>query len=195
MSEDEIMLLFSVYRDRFIAASKNDFVKYVSLFRNYGKEAGASLAHPHSQLITLPVVPDMASRRFGKDYTGMIKKEISSPRLILKTEKTVAIAPYASEFPYEVWILPLKPCKNIGSMQDEDRDNMAICARKILSKISRLLSDPAYNYCFVQSVNEDMHMYMRICPKLGTMAGFELNTGLTINSVPPEDAAKYLREI
>ncbi|MCD1294669.1 galactose-1-phosphate uridylyltransferase [Methanocella sp. CWC-04] len=195
MSDDEIKLLFQAYSDRFIEVSRLPFVRYVSIFRNHGKDAGASLSHPHSQLITLPVVPGMIRDQFDKDYTKIMVKEENSPRLVLTTEHTLAFAPYASSFPYEIWVFPRKPRKNISELTVEERDDFAIAMRDVLSRLYRLLSDPPYNYCFMQSVSEDMHMHIRICPKLGMLAGFELNTGMNINSVPPEDAARSLREI
>jgi len=195
MSDEEIKRLFAVYRDRFREISSIPYVKYVSVFRNYGKEAGASLAHAHSQVIALPIVPKRIEDQCGLDYGPVIGKEAASPRMILNTEHTVAFAPFASCFTYEAWVFPKRPCRNIAELTDAERDDFAVVTRDVLSKLSRLLADPPYNYAFVQSVADDMHMHLRIYPKLGIEAGFELNTGLHINSVTPENAAKGFREI
>jgi UDPglucose--hexose-1-phosphate uridylyltransferase len=195
MSDEEIKRLFAVYRDRFRDIAEIPYVKYVSMFRNYGKEAGASLAHAHSQVIALPIVPWRIREQYGLGYGGVIAREAASPRMILDTGHTVAFAPFASCFTYEAWVFPKRPCRNIAELTDTERDDFAVATRDVLARLSKLLSDPPYNYAFVQSASDDMHMHLRIYPKLGIEAGFELNTGVHINSVTPESAAKSLREI
>jgi UDPglucose--hexose-1-phosphate uridylyltransferase len=194
MADDEIRLLFRVYRDRFAAISALPYVKYISLFRNFGKDAGASLSHPHSQIIAVPIVPEAITEQYNRDYTKVIAMEEKSERLITATEHTVAFAPFAAAFTYETWLFPRRPCRNITELTDVERDDFAIVARDVLARIAKLLSDPPYNYAFVQSIDKNLHMHLRIYPKLGIAAGFELNTGVNINSVPPESAAKSLRE-
>lgn len=195
MSDEEIKLLFTVYRDRFKAIAEAPYVKYISLFRNYGKESGASLSHAHSQIISLPIVPSVIREQFGLDYGRVVDAEAQGPRLILESEHTVAFAPFASCYTYEAWVFPKRPCKNIAELTEAERDDFALTARDVLARMSRLLADPPYNYAFVQSLTEKMHMNLRIYPKLGVEAGFELNTRVHINSVPPEAAAKSLREV
>ena len=195
MLDDEIVLLFQVYRDRFAEISRMPHVKYVSVFRNFGKEAGASLSHPHSQIIAIPVVPRIIEEQFGRDYDAIIAQEEPSDRCIQVSKHSIAFAPFASAFSYEVWVFPRRPCQNLLELSDEERDDLAVLTRDVLKRVRSLLSDPPYNYCFFQSISDPMHMYLRICPKLGTEAGFEMNTGVNINSVPPEAAAKSLREI
>jgi UDPglucose--hexose-1-phosphate uridylyltransferase len=195
MSDTEIKRLFIVYRDRFQAIAQLPYVKYISTFRNYGKEAGASLAHAHSQIISLPIVPEKIREQQGLDYGPVIAGEEASPRLILSSKHTVAFAPFAPCYTYEAWVFPRRRCNNITELSDEERDDFAVMARDVLARLSKLLSDPPYNYAFFQSLGPDMHMHLRIYPKLGIEAGFELNTGVHINSVPPENAAKSLREV
>jgi UDPglucose--hexose-1-phosphate uridylyltransferase len=195
MSDVEIKKLFMVYRDRFAEIAKIPYVRYISMFRNYGKDAGASLAHAHSQIIALPIVPGRIQEQYGLDYTEIIKREADSPRLILESPHTVAFAPFASCYTYEAWVFPKRPCRNIAELSDEERDDFAVVTRDVLSRLSKLLADPPYNYAFVQSTGEDVHMHLRIYPKLGIEAGFELNTAVHINSIPPESAAGSLRDV
>lgn len=194
MEDREIRLLFDAYRDRYAMVAKIPYVRYVSLFRNYGKEAGASLSHPHSQAIALPLIPEIIKEQYGLDYSSVIKEEEMGPRVVLSTPHTVAFTPYASAYPYEVWVFPRKRHRNIVRLSDEERSDLAVCTRDVLGKISAIHNDPPYNYCFVQSPQDDVYMHLRIIPKLGTGAGFELNTDMHINSTPPEEAAKKLRE-
>ena len=195
MSDDEIRLLFQVYRDRYQEVAQLPYVKYISLFRNYGKGAGATLSHPHSQMIALPIVPEVITEQYNHDYAKVIAEEEQSGRMVLATRHTVAFAPFAAAFPYETWVFPRRPCRNIAELTDAERDDLAVATRDVLARMAKLLSDPPYNYAFVQSTDKSLHMHLRICPRLGTAAGFELNTGVNINSVPPEAAAKSLREV
>ncbi len=195
MSDMEIRRLFTAYRDRFAEIGQLPYVKYVSLFRNYGKEAGASLAHPHSQIMAIPIVPEIIKEQYHRDYSPVISLEEKSERLVIATRHTVAFAPFASPFPYGVWVFPRRPCKNIAELTDAERDDMAVVTRDVLARLAKLLADPPYNYAFVQSIDVPLHMHLRIYPKLGIEAGFELNTDININLVPPESAAKSLREI
>ena len=195
MSDAEIRLLFRVYRDRFAAMAALPHVKYVSLFRNYGKEAGASLSHPHSQAIAIPLVPEAITEQYNRDYAKVVAAEEKSGRLVLATGHTVAFAPFAPAYTYETWVFPRRPCRNISELTETERDDFAVVVRDVLARLASLLADPPYNYGFVQSIDRDLHMHLRINPKLGIEAGFELNTGVHINSVPPEAAAKSLREI
>ena len=193
MSDAEIRLLFRVYRDRFAELAALPSVEYVSLFRNYGREAGASLAHPHSQAIAIPVVPGAIAGQHHRDYAGVVASEERSERRIVATDHTVAFAPFAA-YTYETWVFPRRPRRNLAELSDLERDDFAITARDVLARLARLLGDPPYNYAFVQSIDQPVHMHLRIYPKLGIEAGFELNTGVRINSVPPEAAATSLRE-
>jgi UDPglucose--hexose-1-phosphate uridylyltransferase len=195
MSDAEIRLLFRVYRDRYAELSALPYVKYLSVFRNYGKDAGASLSHPHSQIITVPIVPEFITEQYNRDYAKVIAAEEKSDRLIMATEHTVAFAPFASSCTYEAWLFPRRPCRNIAGLTDAERDDLALVTRDVLARLAKLLADPPYNYAFVQSIDKNLHMHLRIYPKLGIEAGFELNTGVHINSVPPESAAKSLREV
>ena len=195
MSDADIKLLFKVYRDRYEEISRMPFVKYVSEFRNFGKEAGASLAHPHSQIIALPIVPRAIQEQYNRDYSPIIAREEKSDRFISGSTHALAFTPYASAFSYEVLVFPRRPCKNILELTDDERDDLAVTTRDVLKRIKALLADPPYNYGIVQSNFDPLHMHIRICPKLGIEAGFELNTGININSVPPEAAAKSLREV
>ena len=143
MSDEEIKRLFTIYGDRFREIAKIPYVKYISMFRNYGKEAGASLAHAHSQVIALPIVPKRIEEQYRLDYGPVIAKESASLRMILNTEHTVAFAPFASCFTYEAWVFPKRPCRNISELTDAERDDFAVVSRDVLARLSRLSVGPA----------------------------------------------------
>jgi len=198
LSDDEIKLLMRVYRDRFLYHNSRNKIEYVSLFRNHRPEAGASLSHPHTQVISLPFFPSKLSKErkaIGRKchYCGIAAKESDSERKIAENEFWLAFAPFCSRTPFEVWILPKGHVPNIGSLDDEALHALGIVLRNTLRKIKEVLDDPPYNYMFFQMNDKKYHLNIRLEPKLTIAAGFEMNTDVYINSVPPEEAAKYLR--
>ncbi len=201
-----LSLVFRAYTERFKAFASLRNVAYVSLFRNYGVMAGASLSHPHSQIIATPILPPKISEEvtsFKNSWDGssctlerILEREVDSERFVDENNVAIAFCPYASEAPFEVWVAPKKHVKNIADLSESERNSFARLTRKVLRALYSLLRDPPYNYFFHQSVShEEYHMHLRILPKLSIRAGFELNTAIIINPVSPEDAAKQIREI
>jgi UDPglucose--hexose-1-phosphate uridylyltransferase len=205
----QLVYVVNGYVDRLRALSAKPYVQYVSIFRNHGLEAGASLSHAHSQIITTPFTPKTvedelkASKKFyeknGKcAFCEIIKKERKGPRLILENSKYVAFAPYASVNPLEFWILPKK---HESSLLDMPKDNVGIFAETLktcLNALQRLANDPPYNYGFHIATNKNArnhyHWHLEVYPKLAIWAGFEKSTGMYINTVTPENAAISLKE-
>lgn len=197
------------YLARSVDLRRDKRFKYILIFKNYGKEAGASLEHPHSQLIALPIVPkrvheeiDGASKYFGYRercvFCDMVRGEQEEKdRIIYEDDSFLAFCPYVSRFPYEVWILPKKHQSDFTSLERDRVPCLAKALRDSLARIKNLLSDPAYNFIIHTSpVNgherEDYHWHIEIMPKLGKIAGFEWGSGFYINPVPPHIAAENL---
>jgi UDPglucose--hexose-1-phosphate uridylyltransferase len=203
-------ILFS-YRQRITELKKNKQLRYISLFKNYGDAAGASLEHPHSQLIALPVVPkrqleEMAgaqtyfSYKERCIYCDIIRQELTHKgRVVLDNGVFLAIEPFAARFPFETWILPHE---HISSFEDTPADKLSLLAElfsTVLKKINAALGFPPYNYIlhtapFDKSQHDYYHWHFEIIPRLTKVAGFEWGSGFYINPTPPEDAAIYLRE-
>ncbi len=201
--------LINAYIDRFRELSAKPYVQYVSIFRNYGKEAGASLSHAHSQIITTPTVPRIveeelaASKNFYDQhqkcvFCDIIEKETKSPRLIFVNSRFVVFAPYASVHPIEFWIIPKKHDINILNLTKPEIKTFAETLKTSLKALKDLVNDPPYNYGFHLSLDHEAenyyHWHLEVYPKLSIWAGFEKNTGLYINTVTPETAAAGLRE-
>jgi UDPglucose--hexose-1-phosphate uridylyltransferase len=181
------------------------------LFKNVGALAGASLEHTHSQLIVTPIVPvsveeEMTGALEFFNYRGrcifcdMIQQELGSEkRIVLDTPNFVSFAPYASRFPFETWILPKNHNSHYENIQKTEVDELGTVLKTILLKLEAALDKPAYNYIIhpspfnVQALPH-YHWHIEIIPRLTRVAGFEWGTGFYINSVPPEQAAAYLRE-
>jgi len=205
----QLKLLINAYIDRFREISAKPYVQYISIFRNYGKEAGASLSHAHSQMIATPTVPRIpaeeieASKKFYDQhekcvFCNIIEQETKSPRLILDNSHFVVFAPYASVHPLEFWILPKKHASNILDLSEAEVEAFAETLKTSLKALKTLVNDPPYNYCFHMSIDRDAekyyHWHLEVYPRLSIWAGFEKNTGMYINTVKPETSAAELRK-
>ena len=203
--------IVTAYRQRYIALSLLASTELVVLFRNHGVKAGTSLLHPHSQIVASSVVPFRVRNRlyegqrhfdmFGRCvYCDMIAYELrEGTRVVMDNEHFVAFTPYASSVPYQVWLLPKHHRAAFGSVSLEEIRDMARVLQNLLARLWRLLGDPDYNYV-IDTAPQHMaevpfyHWHLDIIPKLTTRAGFEIGSGISINVVSPEQAAKDLRE-
>ncbi len=205
----QLELVINAYIDRLKALTAKPYVKYVSIFRNYGKEAGASLSHAHSQVIATPIVPDTvqeeldASKTFyekeGKCvFCSLIEQESRGPRLIYEDSDFFVFTPYASTNAMEFWIVPKKHAANIVDLDAGEVAAFAKTLKLSLKALKDVVNDPPYNYGFHLALNKEAqdyyHWHLEVYPKLGIWAGFELSTGIYINTVTPETAAESLRK-
>jgi UDPglucose--hexose-1-phosphate uridylyltransferase len=197
-SQGHMERLIMVYRDRYVHYSENGLVKYVSIFKNWGKEAGASLSHSHSQLVTLPILPplikrelDAISRALRCPFCNIVEQEKKSCRLIDENENWILIAPFYSQAPYETWILPKRHFANLGEMHESEGRSLAALLMQALGSLRSVLNDPPYN-CMIFQLPFGYHLNIRIQPAISKIAGFERSTGVYINSIAPEYAAAKL---
>ena len=201
-SDDEISLLMRVYRDRVSYYRSQDGIGYVSLFKNSGGRAGASLDHTHSQLIALPILPPPLKREQDAThaasecpYCNIVGTESESVRLLYENSGAVAFCSHFSMSPFEVWILPKQHVNHLANCTDEMLRSIGDAIRFVVSRYDVVLGSPSYNYMFDGIFDdESYHLNVRIQPVLSTPAGFEKNTGIYINTVSPEAAASYLKE-
>lgn len=199
-SDEELRLLMQVYRDRVAHYRRHDKIRYVSLFKNFGKAAGASLDHSHSQLLALPLLPPLFEKELRAireldscPYCAILEKEIRSERLILENRDCIAFAPYCSRVPFEVWVLPKKHVCGLEACSEDLLFSLGDMLRAVVSKYREKLGGPAYNCMFHISEAQEYHLSLRLVPRLSLPAGFELNTEIYINTVSPEKAASFLR--
>jgi len=201
----QLVHVLNAYQDRFESLSSNAYVRYVSIFRNHGLDAGASLSHAHTQIIATPSVPRIIreeldeSREFWNEkgkcvFCDVIEKEVESPRLIWEDESFVAFAPWASVHPFEFWIFPRRHQSTILDMTSEEVHRLAVTFRACFGGLRRLLEDPSYNFGFHMASDQRYHWHLEVYPRLAIWAGFEKSTGMFINVVPPEEASSSLRE-
>lgn len=216
LTEDEAAEVVRMYRDRFRFIAADPRLEYVLIFRNHKREAGASLEHPHSQIIGAPVMPpavaeeirEMEAYRMAYGscvVCDMLERELSEgTRVVTSNGHFVAIEPFASRTPFETWIIPRAHSGSFGDLEDEEIPALAAILRDVLARIREGLSDPAYNYMIHTAPlgrREEgfepgvYHWHIEIIPKLVIAAGFEMGTGTYINVTTPESAAEFLRGV
>lgn len=199
-----------MYQRRLKTLGHDERLKTVLIFRNEGKAAGASLEHPHSQLVGLTFVPPVLQRhiegvqryrsRHGKHpFEAVIEQELrEGVRVVRQTERFLLYAPFASRAPYELTLLPLEPRARFEQLSDELIAEFAALLQDALKRLNALLNNPPYNYMLFTAPNGyegEFWLHLRIAPRLSIDAGFELGSGVGINITAPEDAAQYLREV
>jgi UDPglucose--hexose-1-phosphate uridylyltransferase len=203
----QLELVINAYIDRFNELSSKPYVKYVSIFRNFGLEAGASLSHAHSQIIATPMVPSIvieeqqAANIYHKKngrcaFCDIIERERNGPRFIFENNHFEVFTPYASVNLMEFWILPKSHTANISDLTQSEVKALAESLKNGLSALKTVVNDPPYNYGIHQTlaIDGNYHWHIEVYPKLSTWAGFEKNTGIYINTVTPEAAAESLRK-
>ncbi len=192
--------------------------KYVLIFKNKGRAAGASLSHPHHQLIATPVTPKrvkeelVGAAKYFKDnercvFCDIVKEEAAvRTRVVCENGDFIAFCPYASRFPFETWILPKEHCIDF---YDEKVDGGALAGiiKEVLRRLGKAIGEPEYNYIlhaapnripregYWATIERDYHWHIELFPRLLKTAGFEWGTGFYINPTPPEDAARFMREV
>jgi len=211
LPEKRVEDVFWAFRDRILDLKKDRRLRYILVFKNHGETAGATLEHTHSQLIALPVVPKRVveemegSRKYYElrercIYCDILRQEIETgARVVLDTERFLAICPYAARFPFEVWIVPRVHHSHFEQADIPTIENLGWLMRVVLRKIDKVLEHPPYNFnLHTAPVQEPetphYHWHLELIPKLTRVAGFEWGTGFYINPTPPEEAAKFLRE-
>ncbi len=216
---DEISDVIRVLQYRIEELQKDERFRYILIFKNKGKEAGASIRHPHYQIIGLPITPKRVREELhGAEvyfklkerciFCDLIEQEKSwGERIIYENDGFISFCPYASRFPFETWILPKDHSIDFYSQKVKDKIRpLAEMLKVILSKLGNVLDDPEYNYVihaapnrflrrdYWKTIEHDFHWHIELFPRLTRVAGFEWGSGFYINPTSPEKAAKYLKE-
>jgi UDPglucose--hexose-1-phosphate uridylyltransferase len=210
LSLKQVEEVCEIYWKRYLALKDDKRFKLIIIFRNNGISAGTSLKHPHSQLIALPLVPasirhllEEAMRYYDDHgscvFCDMIHQELlHKKRIILDNKEFVVFHPFASRAPFETWVVPKKHNACFGNIDQKEVGSMAFVLKEILGKLYVKLEDPDYNLMIrtapIKDAQEDYyHWYIQILPRLSTPAGFELGSGVFINSSLPEETASFLK--
>jgi UDPglucose--hexose-1-phosphate uridylyltransferase len=209
---DQIQCVLETLQWRYRDLMRDPRFQTIIIFKNHGVEAGTSLAHPHWQLIATPVVPRLlrmkhfeAGEYFDRTgaclYCELLQQELEAgKRIVARNDHFAAILPYASHSPFETWILPLQRQASFMLVNQIQINALSGLLKKVLLKLYTGLNNPAFNLTIndVPRGDEDKAYFlwhMRIVPRLTTAAGFELGSGMSINTVLPEAAAQFLNEV
>lgn len=202
--------VLDAYQERYLALMKKSTVKYIQIFHNHGKDAGASIVHPHSQLIAIPVIApyvrsilDGAERFYQSHrervYSMMVDYELEvGKRVVFENDDFVVFAPFASRAAFELWVVGKRPNAYFERLTDAEKFTGAEALQQALRALYYGLENPAYNfYLYTAPASGADHRHfqwhIQIIPRTAVWAGFELSTGIEISSLQPERAAEYLR--
>lgn len=200
LPEEHVYQILRVYRDRYKSLIQKPGIKYVHIFRNWGKYAGASLPHPHTQILAINEIPDSLKRElYGmterKSLCRVLDIEVRKKhRLVMNEDGFVAFAPFGSRFSFETWVVPSEHENSFGQTSDERLWYLSKFLLKLLRAYKRVLDGFSYNMIIHSLEVDDFHWHIEILPRLVGLAGFEVGTGYYINTVSPETAAEKLRD-
>lgn len=201
----QIMRIFDAYANRTSSLRKIKNIRHVAVFKNDGPRAGASIAHAHSQIIALPIVPPLLAYEslgminYAHEYEACAYCHVvdwerrKKVRVVSNSRHILAYAPYASENPFEVWINPKRHVSTFADLKQEELHEIAV----ILQKVTRFLdkNQISFNFFLQDSlIGYNHHFVLKVEPRQTLWGGLELSTGVIINPVAPEEAAKWYRE-
>ena len=221
MSDEQMGRVTTAWTERIRDLIRDRRFKYILLFKNHLATAGASLAHPHTQIIATPVTPRAVAVKLESSKAhhqvkerclvcDLIAQDIEEgSRIVYQDERFVALTPYASRFPFEIILAPRRHCHSFTETPPEELTGFGKALRDVLGRLRAALKDPPYNFVLHTAPNTetfprrsqywdtlafDFHWHLEILPRLTKVAGFEWGTGFYINPTPPEDAAAFLRD-
>jgi len=211
LTEQQVRAMLFAYRDRMKTMQSQAGVRYVQVIKNSGEDAGASVRHSHSQIFGLPLVPDYVQQEIESSarlqtqhgqcvFCKQIDQELQSQkRIVLASEKFVAWCPYASRVSYELHVAPRTHHARFEESNDVLLGEFASFLQQIVGRLERHPRIHAFNYLLHSlpvGKNEESsyHWHFEVLPRIAKQAGFEWGTGIYINTIAPENAAREIRD-
>ncbi len=212
MPDAHVSDVLRIYKTRYDELSLDPRIAQVTIFKNHGTDAGTSLEHPHSQLIATPVISHQVRQRFQEAlrhfddfgrcmFCQVVDEELQEQkRIVLVSEHFVVLELYASPSPFFTHIYPRRHMASFGDISAKEITDLGRVLRTVLAKLYHGLEDPDFNFTIRTAPAECIgvryfHWYLSIIPRLTRTAGFELGSGMFINTVIPEEAAEFLRKV
>ena len=212
MTVEDISNILRVYRKRYSDLRLDPRIETIVIFKNHGRGAGTSLEHPHSQIAALPIVPYQWRDRTQEairyyDDTGecifcrTLEEELNAgERIIFESKHFVAFIPYAALSPFHIWIFPRRHSSSFDEITNGEINDLARTLKVVLAKLYYGLQNPDYNYTIRSIPTSDkyakyFHWYIAVIPRIFLSAGFELGSGMYINTALPEESAEFLRSV
>lgn len=212
MPDTYVAEILRIYKTRYNELSLDPRIAHITIFKNHGIDAGTSLEHPHSQMIATPIISMQVRDRFQQalrhfdDYgecmfCQMLDEELQEQtRIVAVSEHFIVLEPYASSAPFSTHIYPRRHMASFGDVSAPEIDDLAGMLRSSLAKLYHGLANPDFNFTIRSAPAESagvkyFHWYLSVIPRLTRVAGFELGSGMFINTVLPEAAAEFLRKV
>lgn len=221
LSEAEIALVFRAAKDRVSDLQRDGRIKHISVFKNQGVLAGATLSHPHTQILAMPFIPknimtEITQSRKHYETTGrslvvdMVTAEIRfKNRVIEESDNFLLFCPYASFLPFEMMICAKKSTKDFMFTSDSEIGELSKLVLSALKRVTMALRGVSYNLFlktvppkreartpdFYHKLDEFYQWHIEIVPRIPVIGGFELSSGMYVNTVTPEDSANFLRDL
>jgi UDPglucose--hexose-1-phosphate uridylyltransferase len=211
-TQENVGLMLQAWRIRYNELLSRPESAHVTVYKNHGERAGTSLEHPHSQIVSMPIIPGQVRHRlednmrffneFGRCvYCKMLEHEqAEKTRVVQQSEHFTAFVPFAAFSPFHLWILPHRHTPCFAEVTDEEIQDLANVLRMTMARYYYGLNDPDFNLVVQSAAREYVgaaffHWYLAVVPRLSKAAGFEMGTGMFINTSIPENDARFLREV
>ncbi len=209
---DEYSQILFILQERMRDLKNDSRFEYILAFKNYGVNAGETISHAHCQIVAMPIIPKTVKEEIisGLKYfeykerclfCDIISQEISSgTRVITENDSFIAFVPFASRYPFEIWILPKEHSGDFRTINDRKVLNeLASINISVFRRLRKVLDNPSYNLVLhslplKENFLPHYHWHVEIIPQIVKTTGFELGTGLFVNPILPEESAKFLRE-
>ena len=210
MAKEDLLVVIESYHQCFQVLTDDPGVMLIMLFKNYGRSAGASLHHPHSQVVASGIVPkfirdrEREAQRYFDEMGSCVMCDVldfemkDQQRMLFNNQSFAVFVPYAAEVPFELWMVPKRHAADFRDISGVEKADMAEGLELIMKAFQDKLSCPDYNFAINSSTRyksgePQLHWFLRIVPRLTTRAGFEIGSGMCINPSLPELDAEFLR--
>lgn len=207
----QVAEVVDAYHERYMSLMSRKSVNSIQIFHNHGREAGASIAHPHSQLMAIPVISPYLKleldgaelyHKNNRENVYQVIAEYESKereRVVFENEHFIVFCPFASRAAFEIWILPKSGNPYFERITDDEKLSLAEALQKGLFGIWKGLGNPAYNFYLHAAPCDgkdypNYRWHFEILPRTSIWGGFELSNGIEVSTIQPEKAAEFLRK-
>ncbi len=211
-SAGEIFVILKSLQERYLEIEQDKKIKYISIFHNWGPTAGASVFHPHLQIIAIPVIPPhiqhslSESHRYWLQHKKCPHCEINKfemqykKRVLFQNKNALSYSPFVSLEPFALRVTPIKHFPFFEETPNRVLKDITDVLAKSLKRLKEKLSDPDYNLFIHTAATVEKrkyhcyHWHFEIIPKINVSAGFELCTGIEITTIDPDEGVAFLKK-
>ncbi|QKF83238.1 galactose-1-phosphate uridylyltransferase [Halarcobacter ebronensis] len=205
---------FTIIQERVVNLKRDSRFAFISIFKNQGEEAGASISHSHSQIMALPFLPKKIKEEieYKKSYYSEHKRALLDDlvyeeqgygkNIISQNSEFIIYCPYASIFPFEVKIVAKKKLSSLSEFSKSDISALCDITKEFFNKYYKALGEVAFNMIinnapyeeYSEKTKEYYRFNIEIEPRIYKIAGFEINSLMNVNVMLPETAAKIYKD-